>query len=144
VDIYGTDKLEAAYQAEATEFSSLLLVGNAEGSFDIQYLPREAQAFPIMDALIIDLNKDGLQDAIVAGCLYETEVETPRLDAGSGLVLLATGDGYQLAPCPEFCFHIPGNVKHLDLWDLEDGRQFIVALCNDAPLSMIRFQQPNM
>ena len=41
--------------------------------------------------LIEDFNQDGNLDILVAGNLYTAEVETPRNDAGIGLVLL--GDG---------------------------------------------------
>lgn len=42
---------------------------------------------------IIDVNKDGKQDIILAGNDYGQQVETGAIDAGNGLVLLNDGKG---------------------------------------------------
>jgi hypothetical protein len=40
-----------------------------------------------------DVDSDGLLDAVLAGNLYSSEVETPRNDSGNGLVLKGDGSG---------------------------------------------------
>ncbi|MDH3649029.1 MAG: VCBS repeat-containing protein [Saprospiraceae bacterium] len=141
VDIYGEKALSDSYFGEASEFSSVLLINKGEGHFEVRKLPREAQAFPLLDAVMIDINNDGLEDAIVAGCLYETEVETPRLDAGSGMVLLSDGRGYQLGDCPTHCFHISGNVKQMDILANLSGRKMLVATRNNSELSLFELRR---
>ncbi|NND33475.1 MAG: VCBS repeat-containing protein, partial [Saprospiraceae bacterium] len=92
-DVYGEENLEGAYSRSVVTFESILLVSDEAGQFTLETLPWQSQLFPLLDAVITDVNSDGIEDAIVAGCIYETEVETPRLDAGHGLILLGNGAG---------------------------------------------------
>lgn len=114
-DIYG-EKLEIAYKNEVTEFQSILLLNMGDGVYEKQILSKEAQMFPILDCVSIDINKDGYEDVIVAGNIYETEVETPRLDAISGLVLISNGkNGYSCMNYNKAGLYIQGNVKSLEI-----------------------------
>ena len=133
VDIYG-EKLKSGYEGEVTEFSSIVLVNKGKGIFEKKYLPVEAQLFPTLKAVFQDLNGDGFEDAILAGNIYETEVETPRLDAFSGLVLLSNGkDGYKtLSPVKSgLLFH--GNIKDLDVVKTKK-RTLLLATQNNGEL----------
>ena len=114
-DIYG-EKLEVAYKNEVTEFHSILLVNKGNGVYEKRILPKEAQMFPILDCVSFDINKDGYEDIIVAGNIYETEVETPRLDAISGLVLISNGkDGYSSMDYYKAGLYMQGNVKSQEI-----------------------------
>jgi len=56
-----------------------------------------AQTIPILDGDSSDFNNDGFEDIIVVGNIYNTEVETPRLDNPFGLVLISNGkDNYDV------------------------------------------------
>ena len=57
-DIYGPG-LDEAYHRYVNTMSSYALLSNKRNGFDIVELPSEAQAFPILDIEMIDLNKDG-------------------------------------------------------------------------------------
>lgn len=95
IDIYG-DKISSAYTREVVSFESKILL-NTKSGFKQMPLPIAAQEFPILDCISDDVNGDGLDDLILVGNIYQTEVETPRLDAGKGLLLLATEDDGQYA-----------------------------------------------
>jgi hypothetical protein len=90
-EVYGEEDLKDGYSRAPVTFESILLLAMPDGSFSIHALPSKSQQFPLLDALFEDVNGDGNADALVAGCIYETEVETPRLDGGHGLVLLSDG-----------------------------------------------------
>ena len=112
-DIYG-NKLYAGYNREATTFSSIILVNNGKGGFKITKLPKQAQAFPMLGIALLDYNNDGFEDIITVGNIYDTEVETPRLDGGNGLVLLSNKkDGYIPLTANKTGFYVDGNVKDL-------------------------------
>jgi len=129
-DIYG-EKLESAYEAEVTEFKSILLINKGDGKFELSYLPNEAQFFPIFDSIFTDLNGDGYQDAIVAGNIFNTEVETPRLDAVSGKVLISNGkDGYTPLPWRSAGLLLDGNIKDLEFLN----ENMVIGVQNDGPL----------
>ena len=88
--IYGAQKVESAFKLEANEFASMVLENNS-GKFSFKPLPRLAQLSSINGTEVMDINKDGHPDLIIAGNMYGAEVETSRYDASIGLVLL--GDG---------------------------------------------------
>lgn len=133
IDIYG-EKLNTAYEAEANEFESVLLINQGGGSFSKSYLPIEAQLFPVMKTVFIDVNNDGFEDAVVGGNIYNTEVETPRLDAFSGVILLSNGkDGYHVVQNQDSGIILDGNIK--DLAFLENRKKnLLVATQNNGPL----------
>ena len=97
VDVYG-EALNTSFENEANTFTSKIAINQGDGNFNLVDLPTEAQAFPILNMETIDINRDGFLDIIFAGNLYDTEVETPRLDATSGIALLG-GKGSALQLC---------------------------------------------
>ncbi|WP_405210940.1 VCBS repeat-containing protein [Dokdonia sp. Asnod2-E02] len=110
-DIYG-DALKEAYTKEVNTFSSILLIGHKDGGFTTSMLPAIAQSGPGLSIETVDVNDDGCQDLILAGAIYETEVETPRYDAGVGVVLLSNKkDGYKGLSTAETLLFLDGNVK---------------------------------
>jgi len=114
-DIYG-ENLKNAYNREATEFNSILLVNKGNGKFEQHYLPIEAQSIPNLSYSFFDINQDGFEDVIVGGNIYNTEVETPRLDSFSGIIMLSNqNDGYQVVSAQKTGLRINGNIKDLKL-----------------------------
>lgn len=114
-DIYG-ENLKNAYSREATEFNSILLVNKGNGKFEQHYLPIEAQSIPNLTYSFFDINNDGFEDVIIGGNIYNTEVETPRLDSFSGIIMLSNqNDGYQVVSTKKTGLRINGNIKDLKL-----------------------------
>ena len=105
-DVYG-EKLDEAYHVEANTFASIVLINRGNEQFQQVELPIEAQMSPVLSCISRDLNGDNYDDLILGGNIYNTEVETPRLDAGSGVVLISNQkDNYQALP----------NYKQVYLW----------------------------
>lgn len=90
-EVYGTESLEGSVHYSATNFASSYIENLGNGQFANTPLPIEAQFSSVNDFVIRDFNQDGNLDVALAGNLYQSEVETPRNDAGYGLLL--TGDG---------------------------------------------------
>ncbi|MFS4445088.1 VCBS repeat-containing protein [Maribacter sp. 2307UL18-2] len=129
-DIYG-DKLETGYEAEANEFKSVLLINKGNGTFDYTYLPELAQLFPVLKSTFIDIDHDGFEDVILGGNIYETEVETPRLDAFSGLVLISNGkDGYHAVSQKESGLSMNGNIKDLMVLSTQESTMLMASQNN--------------
>ncbi|MDX1477573.1 MAG: VCBS repeat-containing protein, partial [Saprospiraceae bacterium] len=106
-DIYGSEELERSVHMDVTEFSSMVLINDGQGVYTPRPLPTVVQMAPIYGIGCEDLNGDGNVDLIVAGNLYTTEVETPRLDAGNGFVLKGDGTG-GFTPVDNTGFYVPG------------------------------------
>ena len=129
-EVYGAS-LKESYEREINSFTSFLLLNDGNGRFTPVALPPEAQMTPVYDLVATDLNQDGLEDLILAGNIYETEVETPRLDALSGTVLLSNGNGsYEVMPHTRSGLYLRGNVKSLLRYQ-EAGELFILVGRND-------------
>ncbi|MEP0264469.1 VCBS repeat-containing protein [Dokdonia sp.] len=136
-DIYG-DKLTTAYQKEVTTFSSKLLFNNGDGTFSVSELPTVAQSSPILSMIIKDVNKDGYEDVVVVGNIYETEVETPRYDAGNGVVLLSNQkDGYTAVSSSQSGLYIEGNAKSLlSVYHKGLNKDIMLVGVNDASMQV--------
>ncbi|MEJ2585942.1 MAG: VCBS repeat-containing protein, partial [Robiginitalea sp.] len=133
-DVYG-NSLQESYEREIDSFTSYLLLNDGNGKFTPMALPPEAQMIPVFDLLATDLNQDGLDDLILAGNIYETEVETPRLDAISGTTLLSNGDGtYEVLPHSRTGLYLRGNVKSLQPFQEGNDLWILVARNDAAPL----------
>ena len=136
-DIYG-DKLSSAYKGEITGLDSVILINTGDGNFTKVVLPGIAQKFPLLAAVFDDVNNDGFEDAIIAGNIYNTEVETPRLDMGSGIVLLGSDEGYHALPIEESGLYISGNAKSLLLVDHQgSGKKLLLSGRNNGDVAVI-------
>jgi len=118
-----------AFTAEYLE--SMVLI-NDGGKFSSIKLPPKAQSAPINGAEIVDVNNDGHQDIVAVGNLYSTEVETTRLDAGKGIILLGDSTGsFSLMPAKESGFLANKNAKDLEVIQAGQKKIFLVANNND-------------
>jgi len=135
------DQLDSAYQRSVTTFKSLLLINDSGKSFGSSPLPASMQSFPLIAATVVDINEDGWDDLVAAGCIYETEVETPRLDQGSGVLLINDARGRLIAPAgnSRYGFYIPGNVKFIDQVFLAKNRRLLIAASNSQGLTLFEY-----
>ena len=114
-DIYGVN-INASYNREVNEFKSILLLNKGNNIFKKMVLPTMAQTMPILDGATFDFNNDGFDDLIIVGNLYNTEVETPRLDNPYGLVLLSNKkDNYTVLTPEKTGLYLNGNAKTVEL-----------------------------
>lgn len=136
-DIYGT-KLDSSVVHEATTFQSILLLNKGGGQFEKKTLPVDAQMFPVLSVVFKDLNGDGYEDAVLAGNIYDMEVETPRLDAGSGLVLLSNQkDAYRPVSAAHSGLFFSGDLKDMTWIDVE-GIAYLIGGRNNDLLAVFR------
>ncbi len=132
VDVYGKQNLENALHYQVKSFASIYLE-NKEGSFKVHKLPVEAQFSSIQKILVNDYDNDGNLDAIIAGNLHNSEVETPRNDASYGLFLKGKGDGtFTPVSVLESGFYASGDVKEMSEITINKQPYIIIGKNNDA------------
>ena len=130
-EVYGEENLGNALHYSAQTFASVFIKNN-NGQFEISPLPNEAQISSINDFLIKDFNGDEKLDVLIAGNLYPAEIETPRNDAGIGLLLYGDGNGNWTPVHPtESNIYLSYDVKKI--WPLGNWILFGV---NDGPLQV--------
>lgn len=131
-DMYGTEQLGTSLHYEAYTFKSQYAINDGKGNFVLHELPIEAQFSQIQAIAVYDFTGDGWMDLLIGGNQFETEVETPRYDASTGLLLKNSGDGtFTSIPVAESGFFIPGNVKDIELVKTENQTLIIVGNNND-------------
>ncbi|MCP9200070.1 VCBS repeat-containing protein [Gramella sp. GC03-9] len=139
-DIYTTDYLENALHYKVQSFASVY-IENTENGFVLHQLPPEAQISPINSILTQDFDGDGNLDVLIAGNLYASEVETPRADAGIGLLLKGDGEGnFKAVEARNSGFFVPGDVK--DMATLTTSKAtYILAARNSDNLLLIKINE---
>jgi hypothetical protein len=136
-EIYGSEALKLSYYAEVDEFRHGILYQDKNGKFSFKALPHAAQISPINDWELADLNKDGKIDIIGVGNRYQTEVETVRGDAGTGLVLIQGNEQEFTYLMPtESGLYIPFNSRHM-LSIIHGEKQAYMIGNNNGPLLVI-------
>jgi hypothetical protein len=138
-DIYGQN-INSSYQREVTQFKSIVLINDGNGIFKTVDLPNMAQTLPILDGDTFDFNKDGYEDVIVVGNIYNTEVETPRLDNPFGLVLLSNGkDAYSVVTPDKTGFYIHGNAKSVEIIERKHKTNLVIVGNNNSKVETFEF-----
>ena len=95
-------------------------------------LPVEAQLSSINQFLVDDYDNDGNLDVLIAGNLFASEIETPRNDAGHGLLLKGDGQGnFQSVSAFKSGFFVPGDVKDMQPIKTKNGDYILAAKNND-------------
>lgn len=129
--IYG-EELKEASKLQATMFESSVFLQN-ENDFEIKILPIEAQFSTVNGISISDINKDGSLDLILAGNMYESEIETTKADASKGIVLLNDGKAnFKAIRSNKSGFIAEENVKDLELLEFSSKELIFVGNNNGA------------
>lgn len=81
-----------AVKLGATTMDHMVFLNRGD-RFEARALPLEAQLAPAFYAGIADFNGDGKEDVFLGQNFFVTELATPRMDAGRGLLLLGNGAG---------------------------------------------------
>jgi hypothetical protein len=81
-----------ATRVGATSFDHVVLLNRGD-HFEAHALPEAAQVAPASGIVVADFDGDGHEDLFLAQNFFPTAPETPRFDAGVGLLLLGDGKG---------------------------------------------------
>jgi len=109
------------------------------GKFVKHVLPIEAQFAPVNAIICNDFDKDGINDLLLAGNEYQTEVVTGRYDASYGCFLKGSDKKtFTAIPPIESGFILKGDVKDLKLLQVGNGKKIILAAVNNDSLRVFR------
>jgi len=112
-DVFTEQYLENSLHYQIKSFASVY-IENSNGKFITTPLPKLAQISSIHQILVDDYNGDSHLDILIAGNLHASEVETPRNDAGNGLLLQGNGKGsFVSVPGKESGLFASGDIKDM-------------------------------
>ena len=133
-EIYGEEIVDA-YERKVTSFESIILINKGENKFEIEKLPPLAQSIPILTSDTYDFNDDGYDDVIIAGNIYNTEVETPRLDNQFALILISDKkSNYGIVAPEKSGLYLSGNTKSLKI--IKDENPKLLVANNNSNLEV--------
>lgn len=139
--IFGEKKVNSAISKSLEETRTGIYL-NKKGKFKFIPLENIAQISPTLKFLMHDINKDGKEDVLLAGNLFDTEVETPRWDAGNGLILLnhSTKDYFNLKALPtlQSGLNIPNDFRDMTKIKRADGSEVLIVLNNNNKLQTFK------
>ena len=133
-EVYGEINLENALQYHATTFESILLEHQDGHKFQKHILPVEAQWSNNNDFWVGDLDQDGRKEIIGVQNMFGSEVETPRNDAGKGLLMQATELPFEFycVPPSESGLFLSEEIK--SILPIDDSRtKFVLGVNNSYP-----------
>jgi len=137
--VYGEEELKSALHYQAKVFTSSYVENLGNGKFKVTALPNLAQLSSINKTLIDDYDSDGNLDCVIAGNLYESEIETPRNDSSIGLFLKGDGKGnFKAVSRVKSGFFAPGDVKDMISIKTKDNSNLIITASNRGPLGVIK------
>jgi hypothetical protein len=103
-------------------------------------LPREAQLAPGFGVSIADFDGDGREDLFLSQNFFANAPETPRLDAGRGLVLRGDGaGGFSAMAATESGIELYGEQRGAAVGDFDsDGRPDLAVAQNGTTTRLFR------
>jgi len=137
VDEVLADRRAGAVRVGATTYDHVLLL-NRGGKFEARPLPTMAQLAPAFAPVVADFDGDGHEDLFLAQNFSATDIETPRFDAGAGLVLLGDGKGsFRSITIAESGITIRGDQRGAAVSDYDgDGRVDLAVSQNAAATTL--------
>ncbi len=140
-DIYGSENLAISFHLSSYSFKSGILKNNGDGDFEFIAFSSISQISSINDIVLIDLDDDGDSDIVLAGNLFSSEIETPRNDAGYGMVLMNDGNfNFRSINANESGLFLPYDVKNINLIKVRNT-QYIIAGNNNEFLKVFKIEE---
>ena len=135
MDVIFTKKdLDASNQLKVTILSSIVLINKGNLEFDVLELPIEAQFSSIYAINTGDFDKDGDQDIVLGGNLFNVKPEVGRYDASYGVYLENEGN-------MKFKSHKNGNGFFLkgEVRDIIVHEQKLIVARNSDSLAIFKY-----
>lgn len=115
---------------------------NRESGFEVHPLPMEAQWAPAFGVVVRDFDGDGHEDIFLSQNFFSTQSQTPRYDAGLGLLLTGKGDGSFEAMPVKTGIRIFGEGRGAAAADFDrDGRLDLAVAQNGAAIRLFQNQK---
>ena len=133
------DKWPTAQRLSASWLESAVFLNRGD-RFEVRVLPADAQMSPAFAVCAQDFDGDGRQDLFLSQNFFSAQPDTPRLDAGRGLLLRGDGrGGFQPVPGQQSGLLIYGEQRGAAAADFDrDGRVDIVVTQNGAETKLYR------
>ncbi len=124
------DKAGRAFPKVEQLDSKLLL--NQGGRFELISLPNEVQFSAVRGIAVLDVNADGIEDAVCVGNIFDMEMHGGSLDAGKGTILLGDRQNPLSKQALRGDFYAQGDTRSAHVLNSGPKRQLLVTRNNAA------------
>lgn len=132
-EIFGAENM-AKNRLKASSFSSVIMINNGGGSFEIKELPRLCQSGPVFGLACADLDGNGFMDIIGTGNSFSPRVTHGRDDALNGFVLYNNAGNLTFSDGLKNGFKVQDDAKSLVLLNWKKNAMLIAAARNNSQL----------
>jgi hypothetical protein len=139
-ELFGPERLQRVRRYAATELGSGVFFQQADGSFQFQRLPSEAQLAPIHAIIVADFDRDQHLDLLCVGNHFGPEPTTGRFDGGVGLVLRGDGrGGFKALAAVESGLLVTGEARSAVM--IEGKVRSVAVARSEGPLLLFRLRK---
>lgn len=137
-DIFTTEELQGAKILEARNLQSCFIENKGSGNFEVKALPTLAQLSPVFCFLVLDYDKDGNKDLLLAGNFTAVKPEIGNYDACYGLLLKGDGkNNFTPVPVSQSGFFAQGEVRDMISLRLANQREVIIIAKNNDKVQIL-------
>ena len=141
--IYGQDKLKSGLHLQANQFNHIYIENKGNGQFKSSKLSFDLQASSYNCAMAMDVNSDGYLDLVLAGNIFDAEIETPRSDAEYGTVAIGDGKGnFKKLSYKDTGLYIPYETQDIDIITI-GKEKYVLFANNNGPLLIYKLNISN-
>jgi hypothetical protein len=135
-------KLDHAKKYTAEILTSVVLINNRKGSFEIIQLPSQVQWSPVFAFYTADFNSDGTTDILTAGNFYGVLPYEGRYDAGYGtLILNENNTVFKMPSTLQTGFMADGEVRDIRLIKSIQGKKMIAVARNNNGIKIFTLER---
>ena len=132
-DILGIETSKAANKVSAHHLDHTIFFNRGD-HFEALVLPSETQFAPVFGVVATDFDNDGDIDLFLAQNFFSAQIETPRIDAGRGVLLVnGGGGGFTVLAADRSGIAVHGDARGAASGDFDgDGRPDLAVAQNGA------------
>ena len=135
-DLFPETTLAKSKVFEVKLLSSILLLSDSLGYKKVE-LPREAQYSPIYGILILDFDKDGVEDIIAGGNQFQVKPQFGRYDASNGWLFKGNLIGGRFSLEPGIDLNVKGQIRDIEYLEIK-GTRYILFAKYDSDLEIYK------
>lgn len=140
-DIFSKQKLQAAATYYCYQSASSILQNDGQNNFTIKALPAEAQFSKTYGITILDFDKDGKKDLLLAGNFFPYRTQLGRSDASLGVLLKGRGDGsFEAIQNDKLGLYIDGDIRNMVMVQSASKENLLIIAKNNDEVQVVKLK----